>query len=204
MRGTRGSIRSWRRPAITSRSPSGRCSTLGSTCSSRAAPSVAGRASSSTGTRLRAPQPQGEGEACWSGSQPSCSARRWPAWTWTHWRWTARSSGSTRTARARPAKGAPGERPRALAGDGLGPPGAAHGRAYKGDHTRRLARQLSYELRAGRPAQVQPPLGVDLPHPAPPSHNEIERLFCRLERFRRIATRYDKRDVLHLGRIYLP
>ena len=29
--------------------------------------------------------------------------------------------------------------------------------------------------------------------------NEVERLFCRVKRFRRIATRYDKLDVIFLG-----
>ena len=29
--------------------------------------------------------------------------------------------------------------------------------------------------------------------------NEVERLFCRIKRFRRIATRYDKLDVIFLG-----
>ena len=33
--------------------------------------------------------------------------------------------------------------------------------------------------------------------------NEIERFFCRLKRFRRIATRYDKLDVIFLSLIYL-
>ncbi|MCY4618318.1 MAG: IS5/IS1182 family transposase, partial [Chloroflexi bacterium] len=32
---------------------------------------------------------------------------------------------------------------------------------------------------------------------------EIERLFGRLKRFRRIATRYDKLDVIFLSGIYL-
>lgn len=33
--------------------------------------------------------------------------------------------------------------------------------------------------------------------------NEIERLFCRIKRFRRIFTRYDKLDVMFLGYVCL-
>jgi len=33
--------------------------------------------------------------------------------------------------------------------------------------------------------------------------NEVERLFCRLKRFRRIATRYDKLDIMFLFYINL-
>ena len=32
--------------------------------------------------------------------------------------------------------------------------------------------------------------------------NEVERFFCRLERFRRIATRYDKLDLIFLSFIH--
>ena len=74
-------------------------------------------------------------------------------------------------------------------------------RAYEGDATRALAEELGY-----RP--VVPPLRT---RRNPWSYdevlyrrrNEVERFFCRLKRFRRIATRYDKLDVIFLAFIHI-
>ena len=70
-------------------------------------------------------------------------------------------------------------------------------RAYEGDETRQLARELGY-------------LPVVPPHPnrlVPWEYdrvlyrrrNEIERLFRRLKAYRRVFSRFDKLDVLFVG-----
>ena len=68
------------------------------------------------------------------------------------------------------------------------------GRAYEGNETRYLVQSLGFE-------PVVPPKenGVDpWPHDAElyKRRNEIERLFGRIERFRRVFTRYDKTDLM--------
>ncbi len=73
-------------------------------------------------------------------------------------------------------------------------------RAYEGDATRQLARELGF-------TPVVPPKR----HRVAPwtydrqlyrKRNEVERLFRRLKAFRRIFTRFDKLDVLFLGFIH--
>ena len=74
-------------------------------------------------------------------------------------------------------------------------------RAYEGDATRALACELGNQ-------RVVPPLAH---RRQPCSHsrefyrrrNLIERFFRRLKRFGRIATRYDKLDVIFLSLIHL-
>lgn len=74
-------------------------------------------------------------------------------------------------------------------------------RAYEGDETLRLARELGY-------TPVVPPR----PNRSTPweydriiyrCRNEIERLFRRLKSYRRVFSRYDKLDVLFTGFIVL-
>ena len=74
-------------------------------------------------------------------------------------------------------------------------------RAYEGDATRQLAREVGF-----------PPVVPPQRHRVAPwtydqrlyrKRNEIERLFRRLQAFRRGFTRFDKRDVLFLGFIHL-
>ena len=74
-------------------------------------------------------------------------------------------------------------------------------RAYEGDRTRRLAVELGYEPVVPPKSNRRRPWTYDLKRYR--RRNEIERLFGRLKRFRRIATRYDKLDVLYLSGIYL-
>ena len=74
-------------------------------------------------------------------------------------------------------------------------------RAYEGDRTRRLARELGYEPIVPPKSNRRRPWAYDARRYR--RRNEIERLFGRLKRFRRIATRYDKLDVIFLSGIYL-
>ena len=86
-------------------------------------------------------------------------------------------------------------------GPQAGGPALLMDRAYEGDATRALAEALGY-----RP--VVPPLRTRI-HPWAydrvlyRQRNEVERFFCRLKRFRRIATRYDKLDRVFLAFIHL-
>ena len=72
-------------------------------------------------------------------------------------------------------------------------------RAYKGDETRTLAVELGY-------MPVVPPKAIvdpwDYDKELYKQHNQVERLFRRIKRFRRIFTRYDKLDVIFLTFIY--
>ena len=73
-------------------------------------------------------------------------------------------------------------------GPQAGSPSLLMDRAYEGDATRALARELGY-----RP--VVPPLRTrrepwDYDRTLYRQRNHVERFFCRLKRFRRIATRY--------------
>ena len=70
-------------------------------------------------------------------------------------------------------------------------------RAYQGDETRQLALALGYE-------PVVPPLRTrvepwEYDREMYKRRNEIERLFRRLKRFRRIFSRFEKLDVVFLG-----
>ncbi len=70
-------------------------------------------------------------------------------------------------------------------------------RAYEGNETQRLSRSLGYEpVVPPNPNRLKPwPYDKELYK----KRNEIERLFGRLKGFRRIATRYDKLDVMFLA-----
>ena len=73
-------------------------------------------------------------------------------------------------------------------------------RAYEGDETRALAMELGY-------VPVVPPKN-NRKHPwnydkqLYKQRNQVERLFRRIKRFRRIFTRYDKLDVIFLAFVY--
>ena len=74
-------------------------------------------------------------------------------------------------------------------------------RAYEGDATRQLAEELGYW-------PVVPPrrhrkVKWDYDRKLYRRRNEVERLFGRLKRFRRIFTRYDKLDLMYLGFVLL-
>ena len=74
-------------------------------------------------------------------------------------------------------------------------------RAYEGDETRALAEELGY-------SPVVPPMRTraqpwEYDRDLYRRRNEVERFFCRLKRFRRIATRYDKLDCIFLAFIHL-
>jgi transposase len=70
-------------------------------------------------------------------------------------------------------------------------------RAYEGDETRQLARELGY-------APVVPPnpnrlVPWEYDRVLYRRRNEIERLFRRIKGYRRIFSRFDKLDVLFAG-----
>lgn len=74
-------------------------------------------------------------------------------------------------------------------------------RASHGDRTRQLARELGYSPVVPPPSYRDPswPYDRDLY----PRRNDVERFFCRLKRFRRIATRCDKLDDVFLSFVHL-
>ena len=86
-------------------------------------------------------------------------------------------------------------------GPQAGQPALIMDRAYEGDQTRALARALGYEPvvppKAGR---LEP---WDYDRARYRQRNKVERFFRRLKGFRRIATRYDKLDVIFLAFIHL-
>ena len=70
-------------------------------------------------------------------------------------------------------------------------------RAYEGDETRTLAENLGYDL-------CIPPKSNridvwDYDKELYKQRNEIERLFRRVQEYRRVFTRYDKLDVMYIG-----
>jgi len=74
-------------------------------------------------------------------------------------------------------------------------------RAYEGDETLRLARQLGYTpIVPPNPNRLNP---WTLDRVAYRRRNEIERLFRRLKSYRRVFSRFDKLDVLFTGFIVL-
>ena len=86
-------------------------------------------------------------------------------------------------------------------GPQAGSPALLMDRTYEGDQTRALAEELGYRL-------VVPPMRTrtqpwDYDRVLYRRRNEVERFFCRLKRFRRIATRYDKLDSVFLAFIHL-
>lgn len=74
-------------------------------------------------------------------------------------------------------------------------------RAYEGDETRELAAQLGYTPVVPPKSNRRKPWKYD--KQAYKLRNEVERLFRRLKRFRRVFTRYDKLDLMFLSFICL-
>ena len=75
-------------------------------------------------------------------------------------------------------------------------------RAYEGDATRQLAWELGYipTVLPRRHRKIQWDYGVELYG----ERNIVERLIRRLKGFRRVFTKYDKLDIMHLGYVTLP
>ncbi len=75
-------------------------------------------------------------------------------------------------------------------------------RAYEGDETRALAEELGYNIPIVPPkSNRKNPWSYD--KQLYKQRNQVERLFRRLKRFRRIFTRYDKLDIIFLTFVYL-
>ena len=73
-------------------------------------------------------------------------------------------------------------------------------RAYEGDETRTLAMELGYIPVVPPKSNRKNPWDYD--KQLYKQRNQVERLFRRLKRFRRIFTRYDKLDVIFLAFVY--
>lgn len=73
-------------------------------------------------------------------------------------------------------------------------------RAYEGDDTRALAAELGYIPVVPPKSNRKNPWDYD--KQLYRQRNQVERLFRRLKRFRRIFTRYDKLDVVFLSFVY--
>ena len=73
-------------------------------------------------------------------------------------------------------------------------------RAYEGDETRALTVELGYIPVVPPKANRKNPWDYD--KQLYKQRNQVERLFRRIKRFRRIFTRYDKLDVLFLAFVY--
>ncbi len=73
-------------------------------------------------------------------------------------------------------------------------------RAYEGDETRALAVALGYIPVVPPKSNRKNPWKYD--KELYKLRNQVERLFRRLKRFRRIFTRYDKLDVIFLSFVY--
>ena len=70
-------------------------------------------------------------------------------------------------------------------------------RAYEGDETRQLARELGWDpVVPPNPQRLEP---WEYDRVMYRRRNEIERLFRRVKAYRRVFTRYDKLDVLFTG-----
>ena len=74
-------------------------------------------------------------------------------------------------------------------------------RAYEGDETRALAAELGYMPVVPPKSNRKNPWDYD--KQLYKQRNQVERLFRRLRRFRRIFTRYDKLDIVFLSFVYL-
>jgi len=74
-------------------------------------------------------------------------------------------------------------------------------RAYEGDETRASAIDLGYMPVVPPKSNRKEPWEYD--KILYKRRNEVERLFRRLKRFRRIFTRYDKLDIIFLAFIFL-
>ncbi len=73
-------------------------------------------------------------------------------------------------------------------------------RAYEGDETRALAVELGYTPVVPPKSNRNNPWDYD--KQLYKQRNQVERLFRRIKRFRRIFTRYDKLDVVFLAFAY--
>ena len=73
-------------------------------------------------------------------------------------------------------------------------------RAYEGDETRALAVELGYIPVVPPKSNRKNPWDYD--SQLYRQRNQVERLFRRIKRFRRIFTRYDKLDVIFLAFVY--
>ena len=73
-------------------------------------------------------------------------------------------------------------------------------KAYEGDKTRGLAESLNFIHVVPPKSNRKSPWKYD--KILYKYRNEIERLFCRVKRFRRIFTRYDKLDIMFFNFIY--
>ena len=74
-------------------------------------------------------------------------------------------------------------------------------RAYEGDETRALAAELGYIPVVPPKRNRKDPWDYD--KGLYKLRNQIERLFRRIKRFRRIFTRFDKLDIIFLAFVYL-
>ena len=74
--------------------------------------------------------------------------------------------------------------------------------AYEGDETRALAEELGYNIPIVPPkSNRKNPWNYD--KQLYKQRNQVERLFRRLKRFRRVFTRDDKLDIIFLSFVYL-
>lgn len=69
-------------------------------------------------------------------------------------------------------------------------------KAYEDDQTRQAVEAQGIQPVVPPKSNRKKPWGYD--RNLYKRRNEVERLFCRLKRFRRIATRYDKLDIIYL------
>ena len=73
-------------------------------------------------------------------------------------------------------------------------------RAYEGDETRALAVELGYIPIVPPKSNRKDPWAYD--KELYKQRNQVERLFRRIKRFRRIFTRYDKSDLIFFTFVY--
>ena len=73
-------------------------------------------------------------------------------------------------------------------------------RAYEGDETRALAVELGYIPVVPPKSNRKDPWDYD--KELYKHRNQVERLFRRIKRFRRIFTRYDKLDIIFLAFVF--
>jgi transposase len=74
-------------------------------------------------------------------------------------------------------------------------------KAYEGDNTRKLADKLGYHPVVPPKSNRKEPWEYD--KELYKQRNQVERLFRRAKRFRRIFTRYDKLDIVFLSFLFL-
>ena len=73
-------------------------------------------------------------------------------------------------------------------------------KAYEGNETRQLARDLGFTPVVPPKRNRKKPWNYD--KALYKLRNNIERLFRRLKRFRRVFTRYDKLDVMYISFVF--